>query len=71
MKKRYRLNNLDCANCAAKLERALAKLEGVTAARVSFLTQSLTLEGADAQWTEVEAAARATIRRLEPEVVLA
>ena len=71
MKKRYRLNNLDCANCAAKLERALAKLEGVTAARVSFLTQSLTLEGADAQWVEVEAAARATIRRLEPEVVLA
>ncbi len=71
MKKRYRLNNLDCANCAAKLERALAKLEGVTAARVSFLTQSLTLEGADAQWAEVEAAARATIRRLEPEVVLA
>ncbi len=70
MKKRYRLKNLDCANCAAKLEAALGKLEGVTAARVNFLTQSLTLEGAEAGWAEMEAAARATIRRLEPEVVV-
>lgn len=70
MKKRYRLKNLDCANCAAKLEAALGKLEGVTAVRVNFLTQSLTLEGTEADWAEMEAAARATIRRLEPEVVV-
>lgn len=70
MKKRYRLKNLDCANCAAKLEAALGKLEGVTAVRVNFLTQSLTLEGTEADWAEMEATARATIRRLEPEVVV-
>ena len=38
MKQSFRLKGLDCANCAAKLERALAKLEGVERASVNFLT---------------------------------
>ena len=46
MKKSYRIE-VDCANCAAKIETALGKLEGVERASVSFLTQKLTIEGAD------------------------
>ena len=44
MKKTYMLEDLDCANCAAKMEEAISKLEGVTYARVSYLAQKLTLE---------------------------
>ena len=43
MKKTYRVE-VDCANCAAKMEAALGKLEGVTRASVNYLTQKLTLE---------------------------
>ena len=39
MKKTFALEELDCANCAAKLERAVAKIEGVRSVTVSFLTQ--------------------------------
>ena len=47
MKKTYKLIDLDCANCAAKLEAAIKKLPGVTDATVSFLTQKMTIEADD------------------------
>ena len=47
MKKTYKLIDLDCANCAAKMEDAIKKLPGVTDASVSFLTQKMTIEADD------------------------
>ena len=47
MKKTFKLNDLDCANCAAKMEAAIKKLPGVTDATVSFLTQKMTIEADD------------------------
>ena len=47
MKKTYKLVDLDCANCAAKMETAIKKLPGVTDATVSFLTQKMTIEADD------------------------
>ena len=47
MKKTYKLVDLDCANCAAKMEAAIKKLPGVTDATVSFLTQNMTIEADD------------------------
>ena len=47
MKKTYKLIDLDCANCAAKMEAAIRKLPGVTDATVSFLTQKMTVEADD------------------------
>lgn len=44
MKKIYQLENLDCANCAAKIEAAIRQIEGVDAASVSFMSQKLTIE---------------------------
>lgn len=44
MKKRFKLEGLDCAVCAAKMEDAVKKVNGVTDASVSFLLQKLTLE---------------------------
>ena len=47
MKKTYKLIDLDCANCAAKMEASIKKLPGVTDATVSFLTQKMTIEADD------------------------
>ena len=47
MKKVYRLIDLDCANCAAKMEERIKKLPGVTDAAVSFMTQKMKVEFTD------------------------
>lgn len=44
MKKTYKLQDLDCANCAAKMEDAIGRLDGVSSARVNFMTQKLTID---------------------------
>ena len=53
MKKAFKLDEIDCANCARELQEGLAKLEGVTSVSVSFMTQKLTLEAADAEFEDV------------------
>lgn len=53
MKKTYKMINLDCANCAARMEAAIKKLPGVTDANVSFLTQKLTIEGDDERFADI------------------
>ena len=47
MKKKFKLTDLDCANCAAKMEDAIRKIEGVENASVSFMTQKMTIEADD------------------------
>ena len=47
MKKKFKLQDLDCANCAAKMEEAIKKIPGVNDAAVSFMTQKMTVETAD------------------------
>ncbi len=47
MRKSFKLDEIDCANCAQKLEDAICKLDGVESARVNFLTQKLTLATED------------------------
>lgn len=53
MKKQFKLDEIDCANCARKLQDELAKLEGVKSVSVNFMTQKLTLEADDAEFEEV------------------
>lgn len=67
MKKVFRLNNLDCANCAAKMEAAIGKLDGVSRATVSFMTQRLTLEVEDGRMDEILEKAEQLIRKVEPD----
>ena len=67
MKKVFKLQDLDCANCARKLEEAIAKLEGVEAVSVNFLSQKMTLTAADDQFDEVFTHVRKTMRKVEPD----
>ena len=52
MKKKFKLQDLDCANCAAKMEEAIKKIEGVSDATVSFMTQKMTIEADDSRFDE-------------------
>lgn len=52
MKKRFKLVDLDCANCAAKMEDAIKKVDGVKDATVSFVMQKMTVEADDARFDD-------------------
>lgn len=67
MKKKFKLDEVDCANCAAKMEAAIKKLDGVKNATVSFMTQKMTLEAEDERFDEVVKAAVKCIAKVEPD----
>ena len=67
MKKRYNLVDLDCANCAAKMEEAIKKIDGVNDATVSFLTQKLTLDAEDARFEAVLDEVVRVCKKVEPD----
>lgn len=68
MTKNFKLQDLGCANCAAKMETAICKLPGVQTASISFMTQRLTLEAPDDQFGDILEKAKKLIRRIEPDV---
>ena len=53
MRKSFKLDEIDCANCARELQDELAKIEGVMSVSVNFMTQKLTLEADDAEFDDV------------------
>ena len=67
MKKTFKLEDLDCANCAAKMEAAINKLEGVQKATVSFMTQKMTIEAEDEKFDQVVKDAVKCIAKVEPD----
>ena len=67
MKKIYKMENLDCANCAAKMEAAIARLEGVTGVTISFMTQKMTLETQAEDQTELLKQVRKLCKKVEPD----
>ncbi|HCG68769.1 MAG: heavy metal-associated domain-containing protein [Eubacteriales bacterium] len=68
MKKTYRLENLDCAACAAKMEAAISKLDGVESVSVNFIMQKLTLEAPDERFDDIMKKAVKLCRRVEPDM---
>ena len=67
MKKVYRLEELDCANCAAKMERAINELPGVEKATVNFIAQKLVLTAEESRYQEILQKVEEAIRRIEPD----
>ena len=68
MKKKFKLNEIDCANCALKLEEAVKAVEGVTSAKVNYMMQKLTFEAEEEKIEEVEKAVLAVCRKMEPDM---
>ncbi len=67
MKKKFKLEDLDCANCAAKMETAINKINGVKEATVSFMTQRLVIEADDARFDEIMKEVVAVCQKVEPD----
>lgn len=70
MRKTYKLTDLDCANCAAKMENAIKKIDGVSDASVSFLTQKLTVEAEDGRFEEIMKQVVKACKKVEPDCVI-
>ncbi len=69
MKKIYKLEGLDCANCAAKLEGTVKKLDGVTSAIVNFVASKLTVEGDDAKFDTINKSIQTVVKKSNLEIV--
>ncbi len=67
MKKKFKLQDLDCANCAAKMEDAIKKIDGVTNASVSFMTQKMVIEADDSRFDEIMKEVVAVCAKVEPD----
>lgn len=67
MRKSFKLDEIDCANCALKLEDAIKKVDGVDDAKVNFLTQKLTLSAADDRFDAVLDNVIALVAEVEPD----
>lgn len=67
MKKKFKLEDLDCANCAAKMEAAIQKIEGVNDASVSFLAQKMTIDASDERFDEIMKEVVAVCAKVEPD----
>ena len=68
MKKAYKVEGIDCANCAAKAERGISAIDGVTNASINFLTLKLTIECEEGKLDEIDPQAMRILRRIEPDV---
>ncbi|MBE7064322.1 MAG: heavy-metal-associated domain-containing protein [Ruminococcaceae bacterium] len=67
MKKVFKLDEVDCANCAAKMEDGIRKIDGVTYAAVSFMAQKLVIEADDDVFDDVLKKAEKVIKKIEPD----
>ena len=67
MKKKFKLTDLDCANCAAKMEDAIKKIDGVNDASVSFMTQKMTIDADDERFDAIMDEVVAVCAKVEPD----
>ncbi|MDD6042723.1 MAG: heavy metal-associated domain-containing protein [Eubacteriaceae bacterium] len=65
MKKTFKLENLDCANCAAKMEKAIGKLDGVNSCSISFMSQKMSIDAEDEMFDDILSAAQKEIKKVD------
>lgn len=71
MKRTFDMIELDCANCAAKMEAGICKIAGVKGAQMSFMTQKLTIEADEADFDRILKEAAKVCRKIEPDCRIA
>ena len=67
MKKKFKLQDLDCANCAAKMEDAINKIPGVNDANVSFMMQKMTVDAEDDKFDAIMEEVVRVCAKVEPD----
>jgi copper chaperone CopZ len=71
MKMVFLLKNLDCANCAAKIERDVSKIDGVKSAAVNFITSKLVMEVDDGMEAEIVDKAVKAAKKTDSRLIVA
>jgi len=70
MKKKFKLQDLDCANCAQKMEDAIKKIDGVNDASVSFMTQKMSIDADDERFDDIMDEVVKVCKKVEPDCVI-
>lgn len=70
MKVKFKIKGIDCANCAAELERAIQKIDGVIEASLSFMTEKLVMEIEDDRKDEVLKNLKKVVKKEEPDCTI-
>ncbi|MCM1220199.1 MAG: heavy-metal-associated domain-containing protein [Lachnospiraceae bacterium] len=68
MKSNFKVEGLDCANCAAELERAIGKIEGIKQVNINFMMQRMELEYYENKKEEIIKKVKKVIKKEEPDV---
>ena len=68
MKKVFKLEGLDCAHCATKIEEKVSKLEGVKSVVINFMTTKMTLESVDENIGDIVEKVKKLINEVEPDI---
>ncbi|SEW34351.1 cation transporter [[Clostridium] fimetarium] len=68
MKKNYKLEDLDCPNCTAKIENDVVKIAGVESAAVNLLSQKMVIECDESKVAEITKAIKKIVKKYEPDV---
>lgn len=70
MKSKFKIEGLDCANCAAELESIIKKIEGITEVSISFMTERLVVEYNENMKDEIIEKMKKVIKKEEPDVTI-
>ena len=70
MKKKYNIINVDCANCAAKMEEAIKKLDGVQDAKLNFFAQKLTIEADENNFANIIKSANDCVKKIDSDAYI-
>ena len=70
MKKKFKMQDLDCAHCAAKMEEAIKKIDGENDAAISFMAQKLTIDAEDDKFDSIMEEVVKTCRKVEPDCTI-
>ncbi len=70
MKKTFKMEELDCAHCASKMEEEISKLDGVTSVNINFLAQKLVIEAEDCRFEEILNKAKEICKKIEPDCII-
>ena len=71
MKKKFKVEGIDCPNCAAKIEEMVGKLEGVTSSKINFMAEKLTVEVEESALEGLLENIKKTVNIVEPDAVVA
>ena len=70
MKKTFILEELDCANCAAKIEEGIRKIEGIKEVSVNFMTRKMIIELNEENETETIEKVKKAVKKVEPDIII-